>query len=123
MNNLEWQNNIGMIAENAVVKNGVEVGVNLVIALRDSDYDNYKKLGFDWLFQEHKEPIKLKQLEYDLLERYKYNGKFDDWKLFTDFKEKGHFKGVANTSMKIKDILDNCIIVSDDYNFGGCGND
>lgn len=121
MNNLEWQNNIGMIAENAVVKNGVEVGVNLVIALRDSDYDNYKKLGFDWLLEEHKEPIKLKQWEYDLIRNCEEVHDYDELDELCEYwaieamMEKGYFKGIKNLGATFKDILDNYIIVSDDY--------
>lgn len=68
----------------------------------------------NWLCQEHKEPIKLKQWEYDLICPYK-DYHFISCSLSFRMKEKGYFKGVTDLSMEIEEILKNCEIVSDDY--------
>lgn len=68
--------------------------------------------AIDYLLQEHKEPIKLKQWEYDLLMSYINKGYY--FKNFSELKEmrnKGYFKGVADTSMKIIEILNNCEVI------------
>ena len=77
--------------------------------------DNYPSRAdkfVDWLLQEHKEPIKLKQWEYDLLMSYINKGYY--FKNFSELKEmrnKGYFEGVTDTSMKIYDILKNCEVI------------
>ena len=116
MTNLEWFNEIGMIAENEVWTKTSDlkgqIGVNLVIALRDDDFKKYSEKGFGWLLEEHKEPIKLTKFEYDLLMSYINKGYF--FKNFSELKEmrnKGYFKGVTDTSMKIQDILKNCEVI------------
>lgn len=63
----------------------------------------------DLLLQEHEEPIKLKKWEYDLIDIYCNvhnwnNAKLKNTTLF-EMKDKGYFKGVIDTSMKIGDIL------------------
>lgn len=71
-----------------------------------------------YLLQEHKEPIKLKQWEYDLIKYHAHFVKFNDRHILMTMKNKGHFKdmnSVTDTSMIIEDILKNCEIVSDDY--------
>lgn len=112
MTNLEWLNEIGMITTNRVAPNGKLIGVNLVIALRDDDFKKYSEKGFDWLLEEHKEPIKLTKFEYDLLMSYINKGYF--FKNFSELKEmrnKGYFKGITDTSMKIQYILNNCEVI------------
>ena len=66
------------------------------------------------LLEEHKEPIKLKQWEYDLLkaviENYgRYH--FSYHKDLCQMKNKGYFKGIYDTSMTLQKILDNCEVV------------
>lgn len=66
----------------------------------------------DWLLEEHKEPIKLTKFEYDLLMSYINQGYY--FKNFSELKEmrnKGYFKGITDTSMKIYDILKNCEVI------------
>lgn len=72
----------------------------------------------DWLLEEHKEPIKLKQWEKDLIslydeddEVYSIDYNFDSFLALIRLKEKGYFKGITDTSMKIEDILKNCEVV------------
>lgn len=71
----------------------------------------------DWLLEEYKEPIKLKQWEYDLIEIcYKCNSYLEtdtlkSYFFFESLKEKGYFKGITDTSMKIEDILENCEVI------------
>lgn len=71
----------------------------------------------DFLLAEHKEPIKLKQWEYDLIEIcYKCNSYLEtdtlkSYIFFESLKEKGYFKGITDTSMTIKEILKNCEVI------------
>lgn len=83
------------------------------VLCKNCEYDSFYKI-LDYLSQEHKEPIKLKQWEYDLMYRLK-GSSFNTWSHLSDMKEKGYFKGVKDTSIKIEDILKNYEIVSDDY--------
>ena len=117
MTNLEWFNEIGMIAENEVWTKTSDlkgqIGVNLVIALRDDDFKKYSEKGFDWLLEEHKEPIKLKRWEYDLLKCYqetKDNEKFVDHYTLKEMQYKGHFQDV-DYNLTIEEILDNCEVI------------
>lgn len=114
MTNLEWLNEIGMITTNRVAPNGKLIGVNLVIALRDDDFKKYSEKGFGWLLEEHKEPIKLKQWEYDLIKYHGKFAKFNDISILMSMKCKGHFKdmnSVEKCSMTTKEILDNCEVI------------
>ena len=68
--------------------------------------------AIDYLLQEHKELIKLTKFEYDLLMSYINKGYF--FKNFSELKEmrnKGYFKGITDTSMKIQYILNNCEVI------------
>lgn len=71
----------------------------------------------DWLLQEHKEPIKFKKWEYDLIDIYCIVHNWKNAKLknttFFEMKDKGYFKGVIDTSMTIEKILNNCEVVDD----------
>lgn len=66
------------------------------------------KKMIDWMLKEHKEPIKLKQWEYDLMWGLEEGNKFHDWGSLCYMKSKGYFKGVKDTSMTLEDILNNC---------------
>lgn len=74
--------------------------------------ENYKNRPcefVDWLLSEHKEPIKLKQWEKDLLVCcLDTDLKFDYYKHFRDMKKKGYYRGITDTSMTINKILENC---------------
>lgn len=112
MTNLEWLNEIGMITTNRVAPYGKTIGVNLVIALRDDDFKKYSEKGFDWLLEEHKEPIKLKQWEKDLLETLQCEEvKFCCHELLLEMRYKGHFKGISDIGMNLREILGNCKVV------------
>jgi hypothetical protein len=65
----------------------------------------------DFLLAEHKEPIKLKQWEYDLIEHYAVIKRFDGVDMLIVMRSKGHFKGVKDTSMSIQYILNNCEVI------------
>lgn len=66
----------------------------------------------DWLLEEHKEPIKLKQWEKDLLEEICYiDERFEESLFLTGMRKRGHFENVKDISMKIIEILDNCEVV------------
>ena len=112
MTNLEWLNEIGMITTNRVAPNGKLIGVNLVIALRDDDFKKYSEKGFDWLLDEHKEPIKLTKFEYDLLMSYINKGySFKNYSELKEMRNKGYFEGVTDTSMTINEILESCEVI------------
>lgn len=75
----------------------------------------------NWLCKEHKEPIKLKQWEYDLIrncekaDSYSENDSLSAYWIIEGMKKNGHFKGINDLRVRFKDILDNYIILSDDY--------
>lgn len=115
MTNLEWLNEIGMIAENEVWTKMSDlkgqIGVNLVIALRDDDFKKYSEKGFGWFLEEHKEPIKLKRWEKDLLASQTTDRKkFEDVYSLMKMKSLGYFKNVKDETMRLYDILENCKI-------------
>lgn len=92
----------------------------------ECEFNNDVNLCVKTLLEEHKEPIKIKlaQWEYDFLNTLrKYHAttfmsdKFNEH-LCDDMKQKGHFKGVTDTSMTLREILNNCEIVVDGYDFG-----
>lgn len=93
---------------------------------RTCDTCKFETFGaiLQYLSQEHKEPIKLKQWEYDLIKVgcYCIHVPFHETTPYS-MKEKGHYKGVKDISMYTTDILNNCEIVPDDYDFGGNEND
>ena len=76
-----------------------------------------KECGSDflqWLNQEYKEPIKLTQFEYDIINYHGKLSKFNDICILMAMKNKGHFKdmnSVEKCSMTIKEILENCEVV------------
>lgn len=67
----------------------------------------------DWLLEEYKEKIELKQWEFDLLGNYNSSNRFYESFTLQNMSDKGYFKGVEDKTMMIKEILDNCIIVED----------
>ena len=117
MTNLEW------LKENLTKEEKSKV--QMCVVFNEKIYKNtcngkdcydcpLNKVGdlIDLLLQEHKEPIKLTKFEYDLLMSYINKGYF--FKNFSELKEmrnKGYFKGVTDTSMKIQDILKNCEVI------------
>ena len=70
----------------------------------------------DWLLEEHKEPIKLTQFEYDLLEYYTYvdnswNGRILHENYAIRYMcDKGYLKNV-DLNMTFREVLDNCEVV------------
>lgn len=65
--------------------------------------------SFDWLLEKHKETIELTQLEYDLLVIYaRLNVEFKKHGLLMELSAKGYFKGIEDTSMTSREILNNC---------------
>ena len=68
--------------------------------------------AIDYLLQEHKEPIKLTKFEYDLLMSYINKGYyFKNYSELKEMRNKGYFKGITDTSMKIQYILNNCEVI------------
>lgn len=65
---------------------------------------------------EKDEHIKLSSIEYDLINQYVdifSLSSFDYWDMLNKLKKRGHFKGVKDTSMKLRYILENCEVVDD----------
>ena len=117
MTNLEWLEKRDLITTSDVYRGTLygtgEIGVNVFIKLRDSDYSDYKEKGIEWLLEEHKEPIKLKKWEYDLLKCYqetKDDGEFVDHYILKEMQYKGHFQGV-DYNLTIEEILENCEVI------------
>ena len=78
---------------------------------KDETGCDYQKF-VDWLLEEHKEPIKLKQWEKDLLEISDYQEtRFGFYTDLRNMKKRGYFEGVTDTSMTVKEILDNCEVI------------
>lgn len=67
----------------------------------------------DWLLEEHKEHIKLKKSEYGLIKFYDENWRFYNIDVLKFLQKQGHFKGITDTSITLKEILDNCEVVED----------
>lgn len=72
----------------------------------------------DWFLAEYKVPIKLKQWEMELI-GYIYRTSyvketFGDYKELNYMKNRGHFKGITDTDMKLSEILDNCEVIEDE---------
>lgn len=68
----------------------------------------------DLLLTEHKESIKLKRWEKDLLKSFgdvASHHKFDYFPPLREMKHRGYFDGVKDTSMELGDILGNCEVV------------
>ncbi len=69
----------------------------------------------DWLLEEHKEPIKLKKWEYDLLMSYINKGySFKNYSELKEMRNKGYFNGMTDTSMELNEILENCEVIENE---------
>lgn len=79
----------------------------------DCEFNNDVNACIKAMLSEHKKPIKLKQWERDLLDRYHSNFLFGSYDSLARMKQKGYFKGITDTSMTLKEILDNCEVVED----------
>lgn len=69
--------------------------------------------AIDWFLAEHKELIKLKQWERDLMRLYPYSQTFNDCSALRGMKNRGYFKGVEDESMTVIEILESCEVVDD----------
>lgn len=68
----------------------------------------------EFLLTDYKEPIKLTQFEYDIINYHGKLAKFNDICILMAMKNKGHFKDMNSAkkrSMTIKEILENCEVV------------
>lgn len=97
-----------------------KIGHAICIAyMKDKKIDGFGSLSceeaIDWLLEEHKEPIKLKHWEKDLIEAYQeqlgVDHAFCSNYILEELKERGHFKGVMDTSMNTQIILENCEVI------------
>ena len=73
---------------------------------------------YDWLLEEHKEPIKLTQFEHDILKaftklpNYVEGDRIDNYSVLQHLSSVGWFKDI-DEHLTIKEILDNCEVVDD----------
>ena len=115
MTNLEYyKDEINEIIENdrrADVFSSIGNAFDLFSFKHIDNYPHRPDKFIDWLLEEHKEPIKLKQWEYDLLTLLNKESIFHTVYNLCKLREKGHYKGVTDTSMKIEDILKNCEVI------------
>lgn len=77
------------------------------------EFDENKSECIKEVLSEHKEPIKLKKWEYDLLKCYqetKDDGEFVDHYILKEMQYKGHFQGV-DYNLTIEEILENCEVI------------
>lgn len=123
MTNLEYVASKGLIKEGCALCYTAHV-CKYGVDCREKECDCYEcefnkdiNLCVQTLLKEYKEPIKLKQWEYDLLKaklEYYYGDQHFNW--YTDvrnMKEKGYFKGITDTSMTLRKILGNCEVIED----------
>lgn len=123
MTNLEWVKNnfnrIGLSNDNVfceiafISKTGKSCVDGEGTSCRECQFRNISN-AIDYLLQEHKEPIKLKQWEYDTIKYHGKLSKFNDIYFLMAMKNKGYFKdmnSVEKCSMTIKEILDNCEVI------------
>lgn len=94
----------------------------LGLAIIDVYIKDLKRLGLDepatavasvmhWLTREYQEPIKLKQWEKDVLSFYSGEQGFNETVFAKKLKGRGYFNGVTDTSMTVREILENCEVV------------
>lgn len=115
MTNLEFYKD--KILEN--INNHCNIGCAVCFTMNGFDIEDGcsgiicdSKKMIDWMLKEHKEPIKLKQWEKDLITVFdtSYSKQSEFWSFLSlkNLKQKGYFKGITDTSMSIREILDNC---------------
>lgn len=77
-------------------------------------YENLD-LSLRVLFDEHKEQVKLKRWEYDLIStnNMSHSSEFRCFYTYAKMKEIGYFSGLKDTSMTLEDILNNCEVIDD----------
>ena len=59
------------------------------------------------------ETFRASRLEYDLMKHLVGTSRFDEWNLLITLKKEGHFKGIPDMTMKLKDILAICEVADD----------
>ena len=69
----------------------------------------------DWMLEEYKGQIKLKRWEYDLIRTndMSHSRAFRSFNTYLSMKKCGYFSGVKDTSMALKEILENCEVIDD----------
>lgn len=117
MTNLEFYKD--KILEN--INNHCSIGCAVCLTMNGFDIEDGcsgiicdSKKMIDWMLKEHKESIKLKQYEKDLLKSFgdvASHYKFDYFPSLREMKHRGYFESVTNTSMELGDILGNCEVV------------
>lgn len=84
------------------------------------DCEFYEDTGecINAMLAEHKEQIKLKPWEYELIDyTNRITGKecyFSGYAVLNYMKVSGYFEGISNTAMTLREIPDNCEVIEDD---------
>lgn len=125
MTNLEYyKDEIYEIQRDLFEKRDICIAYGIGIAICDV-YEKHKgvhafmPMVLDWLLEEHKEPIKLKQWEFELI-GYIYRTSSVKKMFFVHYSELnylrgvGYFKGITNEYMTLKEILDNCEVIENE---------
>lgn len=95
------------------LKNNMNCDID--VSCPECEFNNNKNC-YEFLNAEYKPKIVLTKFEYDLLVAYNFREDYCTFNYFDQLramKEKGYFKNVTDTSMKINDILANCEIEED----------
>lgn len=123
MTNLEFYKNeiikgtteIEMICAIAKIKDKKDGKDKNIFSCSGTDCDGCIEKSINWLLEEHKEQIKLKQWEYDLIikvtESINQIGSFESYTILYKMKRMGYFQGVTNIKMTVEEILTNCEVV------------
>lgn len=95
------------------VANGVRIFINMHPEIWEDDINAEEAI--DWFLSERIDRIRLTKLEKDILEEIFYsNNEFCYYSYLVNLRKRGHFKGIENTKLKIKYILENCEVIDDD---------
>ncbi len=68
-----------------------------------------------WLLSEYVEPIVLTRFEYDLIDTndQSHDRAFNSFATYRNMMDRGYFENIKDTSMTLKEILDNCEIIKE----------
>lgn len=95
------------------IRHGIGIAICNVYT-KHTGLNSFMPMVLDWLLAEYKEPIKLKRWEYDLIrtnDRPHECNVFESFNTYRNMKAIGYFEGITDTSMTLKEILDNCEVI------------
>lgn len=117
MTNLEFYKD--KILEN--INNSYSLGCAVCSVMNDFDMKDGcanikcdRRKSINWMLEEYKEPIKLKEWEKDLLKSFGGSDSTYEFEYFLplmEMKKMGYFYGIKDTSYELGYILNNCEVV------------